>query len=186
VCDLRIYEQHLEYSGISVPLLYEEIFRKTFLTFLHQRMYDPVVEDIVHLTELPCNMNYDLDYFDQPMAQKSSQHYFCQDLMILCELTDGAICNICQVPRGLCSCRLEFRCQTLVCPVVVILLQMLVLWFLNLSLHSVGARDTVLSGLSQVPKEELLSQRNTDLAMEDSTGAVNIVERNGASISCFS
>lgn len=61
--------KHLRYSGISIPPLYEETFKKAILTFRHQRVYDPVVEDIVHLTDLPCNLECDSDYFGPPMPQ---------------------------------------------------------------------------------------------------------------------
>lgn len=64
--------KHLRYSGISIPLLYEETFKKAILTFRHQRVYDPVVEDIVHLTDLPGNLESDSDYFG-PNAPEYSQ-----------------------------------------------------------------------------------------------------------------
>ncbi|GFP91242.1 exonuclease 1 [Phtheirospermum japonicum] len=43
--------KHLKYSNIEVSPLYEESFRKAILTFRHQRVYDPVSEEIVHLSE---------------------------------------------------------------------------------------------------------------------------------------
>ncbi|GLJ40054.1 hypothetical protein SUGI_0820140 [Cryptomeria japonica] len=61
--------KHLRYSGISVPPLYEETFRKAMLTFRHQRVYDPVIENIVHLMELPSNVDCDLDFIETPMPQ---------------------------------------------------------------------------------------------------------------------
>ncbi|GAU18778.1 hypothetical protein TSUD_80670 [Trifolium subterraneum] len=45
--------KHLKYSGVSVPPLYEESFRKAILTFQYQRVYDPVSESIVHLANIP-------------------------------------------------------------------------------------------------------------------------------------
>ncbi|EXB58288.1 Exonuclease 1 [Morus notabilis] len=48
--------KHLRYSIASVPPLYEESFKKAILTFQHQRVYDPVTEDIVHLSEISCDI----------------------------------------------------------------------------------------------------------------------------------
>ncbi|KVH89439.1 5'-3' exonuclease, C-terminal domain-containing protein [Cynara cardunculus var. scolymus] len=54
--------KHLKFSGIAVPLLYEESFRKAIMTFQHQRVYDPLTEDIVHLSDLSDNIDEDLDF----------------------------------------------------------------------------------------------------------------------------
>ncbi|KAL7593884.1 exonuclease 1 isoform X1 [Lactuca sativa] len=54
--------KHLKFSAIVVPPLYEESFRRAILTFLHQRVYDPITEDIVHLSDLPDNIDEDLDF----------------------------------------------------------------------------------------------------------------------------
>ncbi|KAE8673320.1 Exonuclease 1 [Hibiscus syriacus] len=43
--------KHLRYSTVSVPPLYEESFKKAILTFQCQRVYDPIAEDIVHLSD---------------------------------------------------------------------------------------------------------------------------------------
>ncbi|CAA7388537.1 unnamed protein product [Spirodela intermedia] len=45
--------KHLKYSAVSVPPLYEENFKKAIWTFRHQRVYNPKLEDIVHLSEIP-------------------------------------------------------------------------------------------------------------------------------------
>ncbi|OMO82801.1 XPG/Rad2 endonuclease [Corchorus olitorius] len=47
--------KHLRYSSVSVPPLYEESFKKAILTFQHQRVYDPIIEDIVHLSDISDN-----------------------------------------------------------------------------------------------------------------------------------
>ncbi|GLT80172.1 hypothetical protein SLA2020_516260 [Shorea laevis] len=62
--------KHLRYSTVSVPPLYEESFRKAILTFQHQRVYDLITEDIVHLSEINGNIAQgiakgDLDPFTQ-------------------------------------------------------------------------------------------------------------------------
>ncbi|KAM1108077.1 hypothetical protein ACFX2B_004706 [Malus domestica] len=44
--------KHLKYSTASVPPLYEESFKKAILTFQHQRVYDPISQDIVYLSEM--------------------------------------------------------------------------------------------------------------------------------------
>lgn len=54
--------KHLRYSGISVPPIYEESFRKAILTFQHQRVYDPTSENIVHLSDIPEDIGDDLDF----------------------------------------------------------------------------------------------------------------------------
>lgn len=54
--------RHLRYSTVSVPHLYEESFKKAMLTFQHQRIYDPITEDIVHLSRISNDMGDDLDF----------------------------------------------------------------------------------------------------------------------------
>lgn len=54
--------KHLKFSGIIVPPLYEESFKKAIMTFLHQQVYDPVTEDIVYLSDLSNNIDEDLDF----------------------------------------------------------------------------------------------------------------------------
>ncbi|KAK2982520.1 hypothetical protein RJ640_012765 [Escallonia rubra] len=54
--------KHLKYSGIAVSPLYEEFFKKALLTFQHQRVFDPVTEDIVHLSDLSDQSGEDLDF----------------------------------------------------------------------------------------------------------------------------
>lgn len=43
--------KHLKYNSVDITPLYEESFKKAILTFRHQRVYDPVSEDIVYLSE---------------------------------------------------------------------------------------------------------------------------------------
>ncbi|ONK75704.1 uncharacterized protein A4U43_C03F19660, partial [Asparagus officinalis] len=45
--------KHLRYSAFSVPPHYEENFKKAMWAFLHQRVYDPREEAIVHLSDIP-------------------------------------------------------------------------------------------------------------------------------------
>lgn len=54
--------KHLKYSNIEVPPLYEESFKKAILTFKHQRVYDPISEGIVHLSEPVDIIVDDLDF----------------------------------------------------------------------------------------------------------------------------
>ncbi|XP_024993267.1 exonuclease 1 [Cynara cardunculus var. scolymus] len=61
--------KHLKFSGIAVPLLYEESFRKAIMTFQHQRVYDPLTEDIVHLSDLSDNIDEDLDFLGPLIPQ---------------------------------------------------------------------------------------------------------------------
>ncbi|XP_077222595.1 5'-3' exonuclease family protein [Tasmannia lanceolata] len=61
--------KHLRYSAVSVPPFYEETFKKALWTFLHQRVYDPTNEDIVHLSEIPNNLVCDLDFLGPSIPQ---------------------------------------------------------------------------------------------------------------------
>ncbi|CAI9787981.1 unnamed protein product [Fraxinus pennsylvanica] len=54
--------KHLKYNSVAVTPLYEESFKKAILTFQHQRVYDPVTEDIVHLSEPSDNIDDNLDF----------------------------------------------------------------------------------------------------------------------------
>lgn len=54
--------KHLRYSTVSVPPFYEESFKKAILTFQCQRVYDPIIEDIVHLSDIFDNIGDDLDF----------------------------------------------------------------------------------------------------------------------------
>ncbi|CAL5409105.1 unnamed protein product [Camellia sinensis] len=57
--------KHLKYSTVAVSPSYEESFKKAILTFQHQRVYDPTIEDIVHLSDLPDNVGDDLDFLEE-------------------------------------------------------------------------------------------------------------------------
>ncbi|XP_038688466.1 exonuclease 1-like isoform X1 [Tripterygium wilfordii] len=61
--------KHLKYSTASVPPLYEESFKKAMLTFQHQRVYDPVSQDIVHLSEISDTIGDDLDFLGPAIPQ---------------------------------------------------------------------------------------------------------------------
>lgn len=54
--------KHLRYSGVSVPPFYEESFKKAILTFQYQRVYDPINEDIAHLSTIPDDIGDELDF----------------------------------------------------------------------------------------------------------------------------
>lgn len=54
--------KHLRYNTASVPPLYEESFKKAVLTFQHQRVYDPLTKDIVHLSNIPDSVGDELDF----------------------------------------------------------------------------------------------------------------------------
>lgn len=49
-------------TGVQVPHNYEEQFGKAILTFNHQRVFDPVAGEIVHLREVPKDVVLDLDF----------------------------------------------------------------------------------------------------------------------------
>ncbi|KAL5175444.1 Exonuclease 1 [Glycine soja] len=54
--------KHLRYSGVSVPPFYEESFKKAIFTFQYQRVYDPINENIVHLSNIPDDIGDELDF----------------------------------------------------------------------------------------------------------------------------
>ncbi|XP_052183814.1 exonuclease 1 [Diospyros lotus] len=62
--------KHLRYSTVAVSPGYEESFKKAILTFQHQRVYDPTIEDIVHLSCLPDNTLNDLDFLGPLIPQR--------------------------------------------------------------------------------------------------------------------
>ncbi|XP_062016654.1 exonuclease 1 [Rosa rugosa] len=61
--------KHLKYSTVSVPPLYEESFKKAIMTFQHQRVYDPVSQDIVHLSDLSVDVEENLDFLGPSIPQ---------------------------------------------------------------------------------------------------------------------
>ncbi|XP_019444656.1 PREDICTED: exonuclease 1 isoform X6 [Lupinus angustifolius] len=65
--------KHLRYSGVSVPPFYEESFKKAILTFQYQRVYDPINEDIVHLSTIPDDSGDELDFLGPPMPKNIAQ-----------------------------------------------------------------------------------------------------------------
>ncbi|KAL3820200.1 hypothetical protein ACJIZ3_006105 [Penstemon smallii] len=54
--------KHIRYNGVEVTPTYEESFKRAILTFRHQRVYDPVKEDIVHLSEPTDVIGDDLEF----------------------------------------------------------------------------------------------------------------------------
>ncbi|KAL8117523.1 hypothetical protein AgCh_015419 [Apium graveolens] len=54
--------KHLKYSNVAVPPMYEEFFRKALLTFQYQRVYDPIKEDIVYLSDISDSDGDDKDF----------------------------------------------------------------------------------------------------------------------------
>ncbi|XP_069150569.1 exonuclease 1 isoform X1 [Solanum lycopersicum] len=54
--------KHLRYNTAAVSPMYEESFRKAIMTFQHQRVYDLMTEDLVHLSELSDLGSQDLDF----------------------------------------------------------------------------------------------------------------------------
>ncbi|XP_042067862.1 exonuclease 1-like [Salvia splendens] len=61
--------KHLKYNSIDVTPLYEESFKKAILTFKHQRVYDPISDDIVHLSEPVGIADEDLDFLGPSLPQ---------------------------------------------------------------------------------------------------------------------
>uniref|UniRef100_A0A3Q7F2Y9 Exonuclease 1 n=1 Tax=Solanum lycopersicum TaxID=4081 RepID=A0A3Q7F2Y9_SOLLC len=56
--------KHLRYNTAAVSPMYEESFRKAIMTFQHQRVYDLMTEDLVHLSELSDLGSQDLDFLE--------------------------------------------------------------------------------------------------------------------------
>ncbi|KAL2931105.1 Exonuclease 1 [Bienertia sinuspersici] len=76
ISKFKAYEKvikHLRYSSVAVPPLYEESFKKAVLTFRHQRVFDPNKEDIVHLTNIPDNIDGDFEFLGPLMPQQMAK-----------------------------------------------------------------------------------------------------------------
>nr|KYP38086.1 Exonuclease 1 [Cajanus cajan] len=71
--------KHLRYSGVSVPPFYEESFKKAILTFQYQRVYDPINENIVHLSNIPDDIGDDLTCYT-PLPKDIAQRIAKGDL----------------------------------------------------------------------------------------------------------
>lgn len=65
--------KHLKYNGVSVPSTYEDMFTRAVLTFRHQWVYDPVLEDLVHLTPLPSDLTQSLDFLGPSLSRELGQ-----------------------------------------------------------------------------------------------------------------
>ncbi|KAL5220510.1 hypothetical protein ABZP36_025223 [Zizania latifolia] len=79
--------KHLRYSGVSVPPQHEENFRKAIWAFQFQRVYDPVTEDIVHLSGIPQGISKDLDF----LGPYPCQTYICIALGNIDPITKEAL-----------------------------------------------------------------------------------------------
>ncbi|KAI5670730.1 hypothetical protein M9H77_11094 [Catharanthus roseus] len=72
--------KHLKYNSVSISSHYEESFKKALLTFQHQRVYDPLLEDIVHLSELPDGLHENLDFLGPLIPQHIAKGIATGDL----------------------------------------------------------------------------------------------------------
>ncbi len=55
-------------DGVSIPANYVENFRHAYLTFQHQRVFDPVLEAVVPLKPLPPELEEgDSDFLGKPL-----------------------------------------------------------------------------------------------------------------------
>ncbi|XAR66635.1 Exodeoxyribonuclease I [Bertholletia excelsa] len=72
--------KHLRYNTVAVPPSYEESFKKAILTFLHQRVYDPTTEEIVHLSDLTDDVGCDLDFLGPLIPQHIAKGIASGDL----------------------------------------------------------------------------------------------------------
>lgn len=61
--------KHLKYNCVEVTHIYEEFFKKAIMTFKHQRVYDPVTENIVHLSEPAYYIGDALDFLGPSLPQ---------------------------------------------------------------------------------------------------------------------
>ncbi|XP_044461272.1 exonuclease 1 [Mangifera indica] len=72
ISKFKSYEKvikHLKYSTVSVPPSHEESFKKALLTFQHQRVYDPITDNIVHLSDISGSNDDDLDFLGPLIPQ---------------------------------------------------------------------------------------------------------------------
>ncbi|XVF25564.1 hypothetical protein REPUB_Repub13aG0222800 [Reevesia pubescens] len=76
--------KHLRYSTVSVPPLYEETFKKAILTFQHHRVYHPITEDTVHLSDISNNIARGIARGDlDPFTQMPFQGVSSSSLLVL-------------------------------------------------------------------------------------------------------
>lgn len=54
--------KHLKFSGVLIDQQYEQGFQRAILTFQHHLVYDPAKREMVHLTDVPCELDTDLDF----------------------------------------------------------------------------------------------------------------------------
>ncbi|KAL1328817.1 hypothetical protein AAHE18_13G399300 [Arachis hypogaea] len=86
--------KHLRYSGVSVPPLYEESFRKAILTFHFQRVYDPINENVIHLSNIPDDIGDELDFLGPSLPKDIAQGIAKGDLDPFTKMPfEGAILN---------------------------------------------------------------------------------------------
>ena len=66
--------QKLKMEGFNVPPTYTEDFRRAYLTFLHQRVYDCELERLVHLRPIPPELeSADLAFLGADLPQDIAQ-----------------------------------------------------------------------------------------------------------------
>ncbi|KAG0581958.1 hypothetical protein KC19_3G023200 [Ceratodon purpureus] len=61
--------KHLKFSGVMIDQQYEEGFQRAVLTFRHHRVYDPAKSEMVHLTDVPSELDSDLDFLGPYLSQ---------------------------------------------------------------------------------------------------------------------
>jgi exonuclease-1 len=54
--------KHLKFSGVLIDQQYQQGFHRAVLTFQHHRVYDPAKSEMVHLTDVPSELDSDLDF----------------------------------------------------------------------------------------------------------------------------
>jgi hypothetical protein len=61
--------KHLKFSGVLIDKQYEQGFQRAILTFLHHRVYDPAKMEMVYLTDVPGELDTDLDFLGPFVSQ---------------------------------------------------------------------------------------------------------------------
>ncbi|CAI0381965.1 unnamed protein product [Linum tenue] len=98
ISNFKSYEKgimHLRYSTTTVPPLYEESFRKAILTFQHQRVYDPVAEDIVNLSDIHECQGGDVDFLGPYPLRCGKRYYYRGFGSVYSNDISGKKCNFC-------------------------------------------------------------------------------------------
>lgn len=90
--------KHLKFSGILIDQQYEHGFQRAVLTFHHHRVYDPAKSEMVHLTDVPSELDIDLDFLGPyPSSGTYGSENICSQLLWICSRCANFRIQCCKV-----------------------------------------------------------------------------------------